>query len=229
MNGLDTMSPMPSRGTADVIANEIRARILDGRFASGEPINEVHVAARLQVSRGPVREAVQRLVQEGLLVAVRNRSTSVVQLGPDDIADVYQGRLAVEREAARVVLGQGRKEVADTLDTVVRTMSHALANGTWAQVATADLSFHQTIVDAAGSKRLSRMFFTLVAETMLCLHRFEQIFDPPGEVIEQHQRLADLFRGGDVDAYLEEIDWHLRNSVVRLTQAHDEAGTQSPS
>lgn len=221
MNGLETMAPMPARGTADLIANELRARILDGRFASGEPINEVHLAARLQVSRGPVREAVQRLVQEGLLVAVRNRSTSVVDLGPDDIADVYQARLAVEREAARVVLGRSGKDIADALDTVVRTMNDALANGTWGEVARADLSFHQTIVDAAGSKRLSRMFSTLVAETMLCLHRFERIFDPPGEVIEQHQRLADLFRGGDVDAYLEEIDWHLRNSVVRLTEAHE--------
>jgi DNA-binding GntR family transcriptional regulator len=113
--------------------------------------------------------------------------------------------------------------VADALDAVVRTMSDALVNQTWADVARADLSFHQTIVDAASSKRLSRMFSTLVAETLLCLHRFERIFDPPGEVIEQHQRLADLFRNGDVDAYLDEIDWHLRNSVVRLTQAHDAA------
>ncbi|SFB04999.1 DNA-binding transcriptional regulator, GntR family [Amycolatopsis marina] len=223
MNGLDSMSPMRSQGTADLIANEIRARILDGTFASGEQINEVHLAARLQVSRGPVREAVQRLVQEGLLVAVRNRSTSVVQLGPDDIADVYQGRLAIEREAARVVLGRGREDVADALDEVVGAMSDSLARKTWAEVARTDLSFHQTIVDAAGSDRLSRMFSTLVAETLLCMHRFERIFDPPGEIIDQHQRLADLLRSGDVDAYMDEIDWHLRNSVIRLTQAHGAA------
>jgi DNA-binding GntR family transcriptional regulator len=221
MSGLKTMAPMPSRGTADLIANEIRSRILDGTFASGEQINEVHVAAQLQVSRGPVREAVQRLVQEGLLVAVRNRSTSVVQLGPDDIADVYQGRLAIEREAARVVLSRDGKDVADALDAVVRAMTDSLATKTWGEVARTDLSFHQTIVDATGSKRLSRMFSTLVAETLLCMHRFQQIFDPPDEIIDQHQRLADLFRSGDVDAYLDEIDWHLSNSVVRLTQAGD--------
>jgi DNA-binding FadR family transcriptional regulator len=53
---------------------------------------------------GPVREAVQRLVREGLLVSTRNRGTSVVDLGPEDIEDVYTARAAIEREAGRLVL-----------------------------------------------------------------------------------------------------------------------------
>jgi DNA-binding GntR family transcriptional regulator len=90
--------------TADLIAEYVRDRILEGTFAPSTSINEVQLAARLDISRGPVREAVQRLAQEGLLVSTRNRGTSVVDLGPEDIEDVYTARAAIEREAGRLVL-----------------------------------------------------------------------------------------------------------------------------
>ncbi|WGW11659.1 GntR family transcriptional regulator [Saxibacter everestensis] len=223
MKGLDSVAPMRAQGTADLIADQLRERILDGSFAAGEPINEVHLAARLEMSRGPVREAVQRLVQEGLLTSVRNRGTSVVQLGQADIADIYQGRAAVEREAARVVINREHSELLTALDGVILQMRAALKGRSWGEVARADLKFHQTIVDAAQSRRLSKMFSTLVVETLLCIHMFENIYDPPEGIVAQHQRLIDLLRAGDEAAYLSEIDWHLKNSVKTLSAAEPTA------
>ncbi|MFC4564181.1 GntR family transcriptional regulator [Nocardiopsis mangrovi] len=219
MGGLDTVKPMRNQGTADLIADLLRERILNGVLAAGEQINEVHLAARLETSRGPVREAVQRLVQEGLLTSVRNRGTSVVELDSDDIADVYRARLAVEREAARVVFSRDLGGLVAALDTVLDDMRTALAGRVWGEVARADLTFHRTIVDAAGSRRLSKMFATLIAETLLCIHKFEYIYDPPDVILEHHQRLADLLRAGDADDYLREIDWHLQNSVKTIRAA----------
>ena len=219
MSALDRLSPHRAKGTASLIADQLRDLILDGSFQPGEQVNEVHVAARLEVSRGPVREAVQRLVQEGLLVQVRNRGTSVVVLDTEDIADVYQGRLALEREAARIVFERDATQLVDDLESVLGRMSRALGRGEWADVTRADLAFHQTIVDSVGSRRMSRMFATLAAETLLCLQRFERIYDRREQVIEQHQRLADLLRAGDSEAFIDEIDWHLKNSVIRLSSA----------
>jgi DNA-binding GntR family transcriptional regulator len=213
-----------AQGTAGLIADQLRERILDGNLVAGEQINEVHVAARLGVSRGPVREAVQRLAQEGLLTSVRNRGTSVVRLGLDDIADIYQGRLAIEREAARVVLGHDPAGLATTLDGVIGDMQEAVRVGSWAAVSRADLRFHQTIVEAAKSRRLSKMFSTLVVETLLCLHELENIYDAPEVIVDQHRTLRDLLCAGDEAAYLAEIDWHLKNSVKRLSAAHHAAG-----
>jgi DNA-binding GntR family transcriptional regulator len=224
VSGLEALAPLSRQGTADVIADRLREHILGGGFAPGEQVNEVRLAASLQVSRGPVREAVQRLVQEGLLVPARNRGTSVVRLGPEDVADIYRARMAVEREAARVVLAGDPAALADSLDDIVKSMTEAVATGPWPAVARTDLSFHKTIVDAAGSPRLARMFSTLVAESLLCINRFEHLFNPLDEVVAQHQRLADLLRSGDVDAYLAEIDWHLGNSVVRLTEQDEQDG-----
>ncbi|PSL00904.1 DNA-binding GntR family transcriptional regulator [Murinocardiopsis flavida] len=219
MGGLDSVGPMKAQGTADLIADLLRERILDGVLAAGEQINEVHLAARLEMSRGPVREAVQRLVQEGLLTSVRNRGTSVVQLGIEDIADVYRARLAVEREAARVVFTGDHVRLAAALERVLGDMRVALDNRVWADVSRADLTFHQTIVDAAGSRRMSKMFGTLVVETLLCIHKFENIYDPPDIILDHHRRLADLLRAGDLDDYLREIDWHLQNSVQTISAA----------
>jgi DNA-binding GntR family transcriptional regulator len=216
VNALDRLSPNRAKGTASLIAEQLRDLILDGSLQPGEQVNEVHVAARLEVSRGPVREAIQRLVQEGLLDQVRNRGTSVVMLDSEDIADVYQGRLALEREAARLVFERDTDQLLDELEAILVRMSWALDQGEWADVTRTDLAFHHTIVDSVGSRRMSRMFATLAAETLLCLQRFERIYDRREQVIEQHQRLADLLRAGDADAFLGEIDWHLRNSVIRL-------------
>jgi DNA-binding GntR family transcriptional regulator len=107
MTGVDNIVPLALRGTSAVIAEQLRERILDGSFAPGEQISEVQLAARLKMSRGPVREAVQRLAQEGLLVSHRNRGVFVVELDGSDIEDVYRGRRAVEKEAACTVYARG--------------------------------------------------------------------------------------------------------------------------
>jgi DNA-binding GntR family transcriptional regulator len=205
--------------TADLIAEYLRDRILDGTFAPSTNINEVQLAAQLDISRGPVREAVQRLVQEGLLVSTRNRGTSVVDLGPEDIEDVYTARAAIEREAGRLVLRGDTTDLTAQLDAVLDRMFQALQKDKWQDVATADLKFHQTIVQATGSPRLERMFSTLAAETLLCVRQFQYVFERKETILEQHRRLHDFIDAGDEEGYLAEIEWHLKNSVVTLEAA----------
>jgi DNA-binding GntR family transcriptional regulator len=208
--------------TADLISEYLRDRILDGTFEPSTSINEVQLAARLEISRGPVREAVQRLVQEGLLVSTRNRGTSVVDLGPEDIEDVYTARAAIEREAGRLVLRGDTTQLSAELKAVLDSMFQALQNNKWQDVAIADLKFHQTIVQATGSPRLKRMFSTLAAETLLCVRQFQHVFERKETILEQHRRLHDFIEAGDEEGYLAEIEWHLKNSVVTLEAARKE-------
>lgn len=205
--------------TADLIAEYLRERILDGTFAPSTNVNEVQLATKLNISRGPVREAVQRLVQEGLLVSTRNRGTSVVDLGPEDIEDVYKARTAIEREAGRLVLRTDRGQLVSELAGVLEHMSEALENDRWQDVATADLKFHQTIVLATRSRRLEKMFSTLAAETLLCVRQFENVYERKETILDQHRRLLKLLQSGDEAGYLAEIDWHLNHSVVSLEAA----------
>ncbi|WP_240045296.1 GntR family transcriptional regulator [Streptomyces sp. L-9-10] len=77
--GLDELTPVNLRSTPALIADRLREQIVSGAFASGSRMIEPRLGARLGISRGPVREALQRLVQEGLLVNIPNRGVFVVE------------------------------------------------------------------------------------------------------------------------------------------------------
>src|SRR5919106_6370635 len=189
MTGLDNMVPVALRGTSAVIADQLRERILDGSFAPGEQISEVQLAARLGMSRGPVREAVQRLAQEGLLVSHRNRGVFVLDLDVGDIDDVYRGRRAVEKEAASTVYERGIPDgFVERLQGILRNIELYMNAGDWPQLAREDLHFHETMVGAARSSRLSRMFSTLAAETMLCMSAFDDRYIRPPPAGEEDRR-----------------------------------------
>lgn len=209
---------------ANVIAEQLRARILDGSLEALEHINEVQLAARFNVSRGPVREAVQRLVQEGLLKSTRNRGAFVVDLGPEDIEDVYKARAAIERQSARLVLAGPTAELTADLEQILADMAAAFKADNWSEMVLADLKFHQTIVNAAGSHRLSRMFSTLAAETLICIRKFRDVYQQKEASLEQHQKLLDLIQAGDLDGYLAEINTHMDDSITMLQAAEPKAG-----
>jgi DNA-binding GntR family transcriptional regulator len=223
MTGVDNMVPPALRGTSTVIADQLRERILDGSFAPGEQISEVQLAARLGMSRGPVREAVQRLAQEGLLVTHRNRGVFVVDLDVSDIEDVYRGRRAVEKEAACTVYERGIPAgLTDRLEGILRNMELYMNAGDWPKLAREDLLFHETMVEAAQSPRLSRMYSTLAAETMLCLSAFDERYIRPPTAVEEHQRLLDRLVGGDLAEMLAEIDRQMSHAVDSLSRARRE-------
>ncbi len=223
MTGVNNIVPLALRGTSAVIADQLRERILDGSFAPGEQISEVQLAARLKMSRGPVREAVQRLAQEGLLVSHRNRGVFVVELDVSDIEDVYRGRRAVEKEAASTVYERGIPAgLVTRLERILQNIEVHMNAGDWLALAREDLQFHETMVEAAQSPRLSRMFSTLAAETMLCLLGFDKRYIRPPTAVEEHQRLLDRLVGGDLAELLAEIDRHTKDAVVSLGSARQE-------
>ena len=98
-----TLQPLSQQSTPELIADQLRVKILDGTFPPHHQLAEVELAKQLQVSRGPVREAMQRLIQEGLVRSERNRGVFVIEMDADDARDVYVARGAVEKAAALLV------------------------------------------------------------------------------------------------------------------------------
>ncbi|MDQ3150864.1 MAG: GntR family transcriptional regulator, partial [Actinomycetota bacterium] len=91
---MSDLEPVSRESTAAIIAERLRDAIMRGVFPPGTQLGEVDLAGRLGVSRGPLREAMQRLVQEGLLRGERHRGLFVIDLGLADVRDVYAARLA---------------------------------------------------------------------------------------------------------------------------------------
>src|SRR5262249_39323252 len=87
---------------SDALANELRNRIVDGRLPAGERINEVHLSDSLGVSRTPLREALNRLAQEGALISRPRIGYAVRPLTLEEFDQIYEIRPLLDPEALRL-------------------------------------------------------------------------------------------------------------------------------
>lgn len=232
---VDTLAPVSREPTAELIATQIRDRIMEGKFPAGMQLGEAQLAQRLGVSRGPVREALNRLVQEGLARSERNRGVFVRELTEADIEDVFLARRAIELAAAQVVIQAARPSVLDELGRLVESMERASTRDEWRLVADFDLAFHQSLVRGSGSTRLIRMFDTLLVETRMCLAALEGAYPShPWLFKEHHELLEELINGvrtGDATRVRQLIESHLNASVRDLLRQSKGAhsGSDTPS
>ena len=191
------------RGTfASIVTERLRASIIDGTLKPGAQLNEVELATSFGVSGGPVREALQRLVQEGLLDSEPHRGVFVPVLTEEDIWDIYLVREALESAAIRAIIANGTAPAAAaSLDQHVTLMEKAEAVGDWKAVGNFDLEFHVALVDASGSPRLRRMFGTVISETRLCLAVLTTA-DVREDLVHEHRRICDLMLAGETEQAL---------------------------
>lgn len=224
------LAPLRLESTPVLVADRLREGILDGTFPPRTQLSEVALSRQLSVSRGPIREAMQRLLQEGLLRGERNRGVFVVELGASDVRDIYLARSAVERAAAAVVAADGTEEDFDAIQSKVDQLAAAV-DSNWVELTRLDLEFHRVLVAAANSPRLDRMFRTLVAESQLCISRLEPFYPGRDEVVREHQVIVDAIRARDRGEVERLVAEHMDVSAARLANAADspEQGVADPS
>lgn len=248
MSESDDLQPVSRETTASFIAGQIRQGIMGGTFPPGTQLGEADLATRFEVSRGPLREAMQRLVQEGLLHSERHRGLFVTTLETDDILDVYLARSAVERTAVSEIVrhthvepGSGNGEGSDSdedgddlaaLEEAVGRMDAAVRVGEWAALADADLAFHEGLVDASGSPRLVRMNSTLLVETRMCLSALEPLYVFPVDIADEHRGILAALRERDERTALKLLEAHMDDardkrvrSAAKATQEEPDADT----
>jgi DNA-binding GntR family transcriptional regulator len=142
---------------ASVVATElIRQAVLDGRLEPGTRLKEEELARELGISRTPVREALLVLQAEGLIVTVPNRGAVVRAHDAEDLHDLYQLRALLEGYAARTAATRIAGEVVEELWQSCDRFEAIDANDT-RELVKENLLFHNAILEAAGSARLTSM------------------------------------------------------------------------
>jgi len=201
-----------------MIAGRVREAIAHGEFKPGQQVSEAVLASQLGVSRGPLREGLQRLTQEGLLISIRNRGLFVIEMTPDNVRDMYVAREAVERAAAACVPRHDHRAASRALAAVLEDMALAAEAGDHVAVSEADIEFHEVLVAHACSPRLSRIHQTLLTETQMCVHALEDTYARPGTRVAEHQGIADAIEAGDPDLTDRLLVVHMADAVERLTR-----------
>lgn len=215
MGGIE-LAPARRVSTVDHIAAELRAVIASGRLEPGAQLGEAELATRFGVSRGPLREAMQRLVSEGILHAIANRGVFVSELTLADMIDVYRTRGTIEQAALDLILTDRRAEAHAALGPSVEAMRSAAEAGDGGGVSDGDQAFHEALVEVAGSPRLARAMRTLVVETRLCLGELATTYPDLGTQVREHEELREAILAAPAPAVKELLVDHLADATSRL-------------
>ncbi len=219
------LTPLHQDSTPTLVARQLREAIATGQFAPGEQLLETSLARNLGVSRGPLREAMQRLTQEGLLVSHRNRGLFVMELDEATVRDTYLARAAVERAAMEHLIESGRNDTAEILLELAGQMEQYRADPSSDEVSRLDLGFHEKLVELSGSPQLRRMHRTLLTQVRMCLTHMQATYDSIDERVEEHRKLAEAIIAGTADHAAKLLRAHMNDGMQRLL---DEGPTGPP-
>jgi len=211
------LEPVQRKSTAAIVADQLRSAIMYGSLPPGSQMGEAELASRLGVSRGPLREAMQRLVQEGLLHSEPHRGLFVTTLDADDVADIYLARLAIERAACERIIRCHRVEAVAELTAAQARIVSAAGRGDANELSDADQEFHETLVRVSGSPRLQRMAQTLLVEKRMCLTALQDKYTADAQaLVDEHKGLVDAIEAGDEQLLLSRLEAHMNDALERL-------------
>lgn len=194
---------LPRRTPIDSIYERIRKKILDSELAPGSQILEQELAVMLGVSRTPVREAVIRLQNEGLLEIVPRHGVRIVPIAVSDMREIYDVLISLEPRAAELLAARGAspKELRK-LEASCERMADTLARGEMEKWALADEEFHLDIVQLSNNRRLVDIVLNCwdqVHRARYFTLRLRQ-HPQPSKSIEEHYEIIDAIRRGDASA-----------------------------
>lgn len=188
------------------IVEQLRNDLLAGRFAEGERLSEASLTARFGVSRTPVREALQQLVQEGLLEGKPNVGVTVAHRPPDAIRDlVVPIRRSVEEFALRSFYHDLGPDDFRRWEEILERMRQACEARDSFTVAEQDVAFHRSIVRRAGQSDLEQIWTTLVARMRPHFVVAQSNYPDLVDIHREHQAILKVFRRGEVEPAVEAL------------------------
>jgi DNA-binding GntR family transcriptional regulator len=197
--------------TSVAIARAIRAAILDGRLAPGESLRETQLAESLGTSRTPVREALIMLEREGLVQGAPNRGSTVRRFDQDELEDLYNIRAALEGHAARQAAARvddaaiaALEESCDRFRKLRRSKNMHVPDLT-----DENMTFHEIILEAAGSERLATMVHEVTA--LPSIHKsYKGYTDEHRRTVEEaHRAITAALKARDAEAAAELMHAHV--------------------
>ncbi|WP_424628444.1 FCD domain-containing protein [Bradyrhizobium sp. SYSU BS000235] len=167
----DELAILQSRSLRQAVQETILNLILNGAIQSGERLNEFELAARLKISRGPVREAFRALEGAGLLYSTKNRGVFVRDISPEEAEDLYNVRACLEAFACRLLAPKITVEQVRELEQIVDGMAPAYERQDVNEFYPRNVHFHNRIVEMANSPKLVALYRNLINEIHLISRR----------------------------------------------------------
>jgi DNA-binding GntR family transcriptional regulator len=193
-----TVNPGERPNQADAAYEQLKRLILDGTLPAGAQMLEQEAAARLSMSRTPVREAMVRLRQEGMVEIRPRHGMRVLPVSARDMAEIYEVLTALEGTAAETVARKGiAARPLAALRAAVADMGKALTAGDLVRWAEADERFHTQLVQLSGNTRLIQMVGQLWDQAHRARMLTLKLRPTPTNSVLEHAALVDAIAAGD--------------------------------
>jgi DNA-binding GntR family transcriptional regulator len=209
-----------TRSLASLVAQEIEQLILSGQIEPGERLNEQALAARLGVSRGPVREAVRGLERSGLVVAVVNQGSYVRKISVEEALQVFDIRVALTGHAAASVAARATPELLMPLERIMQDLKAAEQADDAAAYYALNLEFHAALFEAAANPRAAQLYGALGKE--LHLFRRRALLQPENmrQSNVEHAAILQALRDGNSAAARTAGERHIIGGRTRFAASH---------
>ncbi len=224
--GLAMLAP-PSRVLSEHVAQQLRELIMANQLKAGQRIVEREIADAMRMSRGPVRDALVILENEGLVVRYAHRGTFVAEVTTEDIEEIYSLRQAIESLALEYLVKRLTPEDLDELEMLVREMEAKIEHGFNLSEATElDVAYHRALCRLSGHSRALAAWEALSGQTRVLLlsHRIRNPRDFQERAVEWHRRLVSAIRHRDLEQAQLELHKRLAISVEGLMSTSMENG-----
>lgn len=199
--------------TPDGVYRVLRTAILDGSVPPGGQLREAHIAADLGISRSPLREALTRLEEEGLVVKIPFRGAFVVDVSSQAVAEIASIRLRVEPYAAELSMealgGRERPGLLRTLEDLKR----ATEENDIAASIDAHLRFHRLFYDFSGHSILQDLWDGWEGKLRLYLAVDHRSYSDVQDIAREHEQMAACVLEGDVDGFRREVAHHFPSAL----------------
>ena len=203
----------------DQVYEALWSRIVSGEIKPGTRLSDLQWSANLNVSRTPVREAMRKLQQDGVLLPLSRGGYEVLRISAQDLQKLYRCRAVLESLAVREATENITKRQIEKLEQLFEQTEQAVAEQKFDRAFKLNTQFHQTIVHYCGNpylqsllSNLSRMILFARSSLMIAANN-SQIARPYAEHLEStqkdHREILELLKSGDAGAAARRMEEHL--------------------
>lgn len=211
------MRTVLDQNLAEQVTDELRAAIHSGELTPGERLVERKLAGRLGVSHIPVREALTRLAEEGLIIREPRRGARVAQLTTRDLEEIASLRIVLEQFMALRVQERWTEASAQRLQHIITAMEAAEV-GDMAEVLRQDRAFHEALAELSEHRFLTELSAQLrgritgfITAANVALPATEQ-----AEHVRSHREIMDAIASRDPDVARDVIAEHVKRAFERI-------------
>ncbi len=200
----------------DVVFNALRESILHGELQPGSRLIEVDLAQQLGVSRTPIREAIHKLEQEGLVKMLPRRGARVANISEKNVHDVLEVREALESLAAELAVRRITPQEKIRLRQLEADFSASIGDKNLAVIAQKDEAFHDMIYQATKNQKLQFVISNL--REQMYRFRLEYIKDEKSRklLVEEHRAIADAIIKGETEQAKAISEVHIQNQEAAI-------------